>query len=201
MISPFIYFVNQQRSLIFYLILFLSNSVGTDLVHAQGSDACDKMDTLKIFNGRIKMKMKAAIFHKMKKERVVEMYKSLFETTDMLNCEGFITNEGATLRFYQTTIDKPVANDNGLSDWKLIASFTDKIPESQWIESGWERISNGHLYFVRLLSHKKPEQLFKFVFFYIDNKLTFSLLQSPGDKKGSDLLDKYINIAAGESHP
>src|SRR5258708_33012662 len=99
MIFPFIYFVNQQRSLIFYLILFLSNSVGTDLVHAQGSDACDKIDTLKIFNGRIKMKMKAAIFYKMNKEIVVEMYKSLFETTDMLNCEVFITTVCATFRF------------------------------------------------------------------------------------------------------
>ncbi|MBI1766948.1 MAG: hypothetical protein HY015_06470 [Bacteroidetes bacterium] len=196
--------VKMSRVLyIIHLILFSLAFIKINYTNAQGSEIVrTKMDTLRVLNGRLKVLLKTSTFTVMKTDQLLLMYSSSF-TGQILRADGFKIGENSTIRFYQTNIENSQSNDGGLSTWKLILSFTDQIPESQWIGSGVERMSNGFLYFVKLVSHERPEQFFKFVFFYIDNKLAFSLFQCPVYPLQAYPTEpeKYLSFVVNDPHP
>ena len=141
--------------------------------------APSEADTVHVLNGRLGVVLKSKSFEVLKPDSLRLMYSSTFNVGQIVCADGFRI-ENSTLRFYQTSIENHEVNDGGISTWKLIASFTDKIPQNHWLESGWERMRNGEsTYFVKLVSLEKPQQYYKFVFYYIDKKLSFSLFQCP----------------------
>lgn len=164
--------VLYTATLLVALFIIQSNSSAQD-------ESSHSMDTINVLNNRLKLILPTGSFQLIEKDQLQEMYKDSFNEGKILYANGFRFGENSMVRFYQTTIDYPNTNDNALSTWKLIELYTSKVPQGQWMESGWKRITNGHLYFVKIVSHEKPEQLFKFVFFYIDAKLCFSLFQCP----------------------
>jgi len=161
-----------------------------------------KIDTLRVLNGRLNVLLKTSTFTVVKTDQLMQMYSASFKTGKVLYADGFRFGENSTLLFYQTNIENFATNDGDLSTWKLIESFTEKIPKSEWIESGWQQMRGGFLYFVKLVSYEKRPQFFKFVFFYIDNKLTFSLFQCPMDPLQTHPIEpeKYLSIVANDPH-
>lgn len=140
-----------------------------------------RMDTIYVLGGRLSVVLKSNSFAVLKNEELRKTYAALFNPRDLIAADGFRIDEKSTLRFYQTNIENHEIKDGGVSTWQQITSFTDKIPQYYWLESGWERMSHGAqmMYFVKLISLKQPQQYFKFVFYYIDKKLAFSLFQCP----------------------
>ena len=164
--------------------------------------APSEADTIHVLNGRLGVVLKSKSFEVIKADSLRQMYSSSFNVGKILCADGFRI-ENSTLRFYQTSIENNEVSDGGLSTWKLIASFTDKIPQNHWMESGWERMRNGTVtYFVKLVSLEKPQQYYKFVFYYIDKKLSFSLYQCPVyfTEIYPSNPDKFPGFAAHEIH-
>ena len=196
---------NGVLVVIFYLILFSSIFVITiSYVRAQELEVktSPKIGTLRVLNGRLNVLLKTRTFTVVKTDQLLQMYSSSFNTGKVLYADGFRFGENSTLLFYQTNIENFATNDGDLATWKLIESFTNKIPKSEWIESGWQQMRGGFLYFVKLVSYEKRPQFFKFVFFYIDNKLTFSLFQCPMDPLQTHPIEpeKYLSIVANDPH-
>lgn len=185
-------------------ILFFLAFTHINYINAQTSEAARaKTDTLRVLNSRLKVILKTSTFAVMKTDQLLKMYSTSFNVGQILRTDGFSIGENSTLRFYQTNIENSASNDGDLSTWKLIESFTDKIPQGQWIESGWEKMSNGFLYFVKLVSHEKPHRFYKFAFFYLDNKLSFSLFQCPiyPSEAYPSEPEKYVSIVSSDPHP
>ena len=164
--------------------------------------APSESDTVHVLNGRLGVVLKSKSFEVIKADSLRQMYSSTFNVGQILCADGFRI-ENSTLRFYQTTIENHEANDGGLSTWNLISSFTDKIPQNRWMESGWERLLNGgSTYFVKLVSLEK-QQYYKFTFYYIDQKLSFSLYQCPVHLTEiyPPKSDKFPGFVAHDIHP
>lgn len=158
------------------LLVGISNAIGQALTH----NADSKTDSFSLLNGQLKIAFKSRTFSAIKPKQLRPIFAGSLDTVKILSMNGFRIGEGATLRFYQTSINRPIEKDGGISTWKQIALLTDQVPESSsWLESGWKAMGKDYLYFVKLISGQKPEQYFEFAFFYIDNKLSFSVLQCP----------------------
>lgn len=165
--------------------LFLVSGLG--VTNAQVADSTllhnNKTDSIYILNGRLAVVLAEGSYKTIPTDLLVKKYACNFGTGKVLKSYGFVLTGKDTLRFYQTSIGRPVANDNGVSIWNLIGSFADKISDSYWTGSGWNKMGNDYKYFIKLIAGKK--QFFEFNFFFLDDKLTFSLLQCP-------LRDRYF---------
>lgn len=148
---------------------------------AQVCESIQKQETngISILNNRVQIQLKNGLLKKLKKERLLRQYSREFGISRPLCTDGFQLAENVMLRFYKTEIDNPGSNDSGLSTWKPIQLFTEKIPRNQWIESGWKRVNRSYIYFVKVASPRKRGQFFEFFFFNIDEKLTFGVFQCP----------------------
>src|SRR5581483_5314579 len=130
-------------------------------------DIAAKSDTLPVLHGRVSVLLKPGTFEVIKTDQLLQMYSSSFNIGKIICADGFKVGKNSSLKFYQTSIENPEINDGGLSTWKLIVSFTDKIPQNQWLESGWSKMTNGALmYSIKLISNERPETFSKFVFYY-----------------------------------
>jgi len=165
---------SQHRATLLSVCVFFFVFTITREVHAQVSTDV-KPDTLCILNGHVNILLEAGTYDTVKTEQLIQMYSSTFNAGQVMSAQGFKFNENSILRFYQTAIENHTRNDGGLSTWKLIESFTDKILQSRWIESKWEEHADGPWYYVNLVSREKPTKFFKFIFFYIDSKLAFCI--------------------------
>ena len=165
----------------FYLVFItLTFWVNIQWIHAQQQpEAKPQMDTLSVLNDGLRIALINGTFQRMGTRELVKMYSASFGIEKIIYSDGFRIHENTLLRFYQTSIPRPVIDDGGLATWKTIELYTSKIPEGHWIKSGWKIMDNHDLYFVELISDEKPERFFKFVFFYLDDKLCFSVLQCP----------------------
>jgi energy-coupling factor transporter transmembrane protein EcfT len=172
----------------------------------QGQISTDlKPDTLSLLNGHVNILLKAGTYDTMKTEQLIQMYSLVFNSGQVISTRGFKFSENSNLRFYQTSLENHVRNDGGLSTWKLIESFTNKIPQGLWMESKWEAHAGGYWYFVKLASREKPAQFFKFIFFYVDGKLAFCVheyvvdpLQASEDNSDPQ---NYLSYVYANTHP
>jgi len=140
-------------------------------------------DTVVILKGKLKLVLPTSIHKQIKKRVLLRQYSSEFKINEVQLAHGFDFGKNTTYRFFYTKIDHPEVNDGGFATWKLIESFTDKIPNSRWIKSGLVKTSNGYLYFVNLTYPDKGKlQFSKFIFFPMDGKLAFGLFQCPEDE-------------------
>ena len=194
---------NQVLFAIVQLIWFFIVFVKVSYISAQAPVAITptKTDTLRVLNGGLSVLLKASSYTVLTTDQLVKMYPSTFNTGSVLSTDGFLIGIDSALSFYQTAIKDSALNDGGLSTWKTIGLFTDKIPQSKWLESGWERMRSGVvLYSVKLVSQEKVQQFYKFVFRYIDNKLAFSLFHCPA-KIDPHQPQKYLSVALNDSDP
>lgn len=194
----------QQANSLLSVFAFVFVLTGTSNVQGQVS-ADLKPDTLGILNGHVNILLKPGTYDSMKTDQLIQMYSSTFKVGQVLSTNGYKFNENSNLRFYQTSIENHARNDGGLSNWKLIESFTNKIPQSRWIESKWEAHAGGYWYFVKLASREKRGQFFKFIFFYIDGKLAFCVheysvdpLQTLADNNDPK---NYVSYVYANTHP
>ncbi len=160
-----------------------------------------KMDTIHVLNGRLHLLLKSSTYKVMSSKELLEMYSASFNIGQIQYTDGFKIGENSTLTFYQTSIENLAVNDGSVSTWKLIESFTDKIPKNQWLKSGWSRMTNGDfMYSVKLVSNERPQLLSRFVFYYIDNKLSFSLFQCPVQtlEINPGEPEKYMSVVAND---
>ena len=164
-----------------------------------------KPDTLRILNGHVNILLKQGTYDTLKTGQLIKMYSSEFNEGTVVSTKGFKFNESSSLRFYQTSIENHESNDGGLSTWKLIESFTDKVPNARWMESKWEAHAGGPWYFVKLVSGKNASKVYKFIFFYIDRKLAFCVHEYAVDSSQTcaDNSDpkNYLTYVYASTHP
>jgi hypothetical protein len=148
--------------------------------NAQSSKAysVSKKDTISVFGDQLKISLNAVSFEKIPSETSARKYRGMFNLHDVTKSNGFVLNERDTLVFFMTSVDRPNENDGGIATWELINSFLDKMPAYR-LESGWNKLGRSYLYFVKLILDAKPNCVFEFNFFFIENKLVLSLLQRP----------------------
>jgi hypothetical protein len=145
--------------------------------NAQSSKICaSKKDTVSVFGSRLKITLTEGAFKKISEKSSLRKYDGLFNLHDAINSCAFVLRGKDTLVFYMTSISRPLENDGGISTWQVINSFLDKSSAYR-MESGWKKMGHDYLYFVKLILDSRPDQLFEFNFFFIDDKLVFSLLQ------------------------
>ncbi len=194
----------HHLSTLLSVFVFLFVFARTSQVQGQIS-AAPKTDTLCILNGHANILLNAGTYDTIKTEQLIQMYSSTFNMGQILKTSGFRLSENSNLRFYQTSLENHTLNDGGLATWRLIESFTSKIPSGRWIESKWEAHSGGHWYFVKLASSENPAKFYKFIFFYIDNKLAFSVHEYIEDKmqarKGNSDPQNYLSYVYSNTHP
>jgi len=195
-----------KQHVILLLSVFIFFFVFARAIEVQGQISTDlKPDTLKILSGHANILLEEGTYDIMKTEQLKQMYSSTFHAGQVMNASGFRLNDNSSLRFYQTSIENHTRNDGGLSTWNLIESFADKIPQCLWIENKREAHAGGYWYFVKLASHEKPTQFFKFIFFYVDNKLAFCIheyvvnpLQTSKDESDPK---NYLSYVFANTHP
>jgi len=157
---------------------------------------CQKKDTIAILDNRLEIVLKDAAFEEIPNDLLVEKYSRSFGIGQLVNAYGLVLRVGDTLAFYQTSIDRLGVDDGGISTWKIINLFADKVPTSHWVESGWNTAGRDFIYFVKLISDEEIKQYFEFNFFFIENKLTFSLHQRPLNLKYFTDQKKYVILWA-----
>ncbi|GHN02469.1 hypothetical protein WSM22_39580 [Cytophagales bacterium WSM2-2] len=201
MIKP----IKHHVTVLLWIVVFiLAVTTITTRVHGQALLNL-KPDTLCVLNGHVNILLKAGTYDTIKTEELVQMYSSVFSQGKIISTCGFRFGENSNLRFYQTSLEKCTYNDGGLMTWKLIESFTDKIPQGQWIESKWEAHGGGYWYFVSLASCDKPGHFYNFIFFFVDGKLAFSVHEYVTDplkasKEYSEPRD-YLSYVYTNTHP
>lgn len=163
----------QQPGTILGAFVFFFILTGID-VRGQTSSSL-RPDTLCVLNGHVNILLQPGTYDTVKTEQLLQKYTSVFNVGHVISTCGFILSDNSSLRLYQTSLENHIRGDGDLSTWKLIESFTDKIPQRRWIESKWETHGGKYRYFVNLISLEEPTRFFKFVFFYIDGRLAFSL--------------------------
>lgn len=169
---------SRQLALTIIALILFSGEVVTKAQALKSPAPYLKKDTVSVFSNRLKIRLAEGSFEKMPAEVSAQKYASLFNLHDISQCSGFVLHAKDTLVFYMTSIDRPSENDGGISTWEVINSFMDRVPAYR-MESGWNKLGRDYLYFVKLVPNAKPDHLFEFNFFFIDNKLVFSLLQRP----------------------
>jgi hypothetical protein len=166
-----------KRTLI-HLIVIMALSFGERVANAQPPNAGSptKKDTVSVFGNRLKVALPDGAFEKMPADVSDRKYAELFSLHDVTSSRGFVLRGKDTLVFYMTSIDRPTENDGGILTWQVINSFLDKASAYR-MESGWSRLGRDYLYYVKLILDEKPDNFFEFNFFFIENKLAFSLLE------------------------
>jgi len=163
------------------LIIVLMFCLGEGATKAQAVNSAQripKKDTVSVFGNRLKISLADGTFEKMSAEVSAHKFTGLFNLHNVTKCNGFTLRAKDTLVFYMTSIDRPTENDGGISTWEIINSFLDKVSTYR-MESGWKKLGLDYMYFVKLVIGAKPRHLYEFNFFFVDNKLVFSLLQRP----------------------
>jgi hypothetical protein len=183
---------NSRVLLAIVLALLLG---GGGMTNAQPAKVCQgsKKDTISVFGRRLKIALSGA-FERMPTHITSGKYIGLFNLHDVTTSSGFVLRAKDTLVFYMTSIDRPLENDGGIATWQIINSILDKMPAFR-MESGWNKLRQDYLYFVKLVLDRKPEYLFEFNFFFIENKLAFSLLQRPIKELGIIEQESYTLIS------
>ncbi|HTH57546.1 MAG TPA: hypothetical protein VL728_15955 [Cyclobacteriaceae bacterium] len=136
------------------------------------SSSSANLDTVSVFDSRLKITLTAHTFEKLPPQVSAGQFSGVFNLHDVTTASGFVLKGKDTLVFFLTSIDRPRGNDGGIATWQLINSILDKA-QGYRTESGWNKLGRDYLYFVKLIVN---DCLFECNFFFIDEKLTFSLL-------------------------
>ena len=160
-----------------HLTIVMALSLGEQVASAQSRKDCVvKKDTVSIFGNRLKIALPEGAFERIPADVCTRKYAGIFNLHDVTNSSSFVLRSKDTLVFYATSMERANQNDGGISTWHVINSFLDKTPAYR-MESGWKKMDRDYLYYVRLILGKEPDHFFEFNFFFIENKLMFSLLE------------------------
>lgn len=174
-----------SRSLIFRLVILITGllSITPTLIFAQEPQCSEQFtpDNVTILRGKLNVLLSKGSFKVIDKKKMLREYPKDFEFKKVIDVKGYSIGENATLRFYQTDITNLNKNDMGLSAWKMFQSFTERISDGHWTESGRKRLGSDYLYYLRVKRLKKIEVFEEFVFFYIHHKLVIAIFQCPLD--------------------
>lgn len=135
-------------------------------------------DTAVVLNGRVKLVLPSVPYRKIQRRELFKQYTAEFRVDKLQFATGFDFGENTTYRLFCTNMDGQEGNDRGLTMWKRLKLFTDRIPHGRWIKSGYRSTKDGYLYFVNIVYPIKDGLRFaKFIFFDVDGKLAFGLFQ------------------------
>jgi hypothetical protein len=149
-------------------------------LQCKGQEVQTKPDTIIMLDDKLKLLLRWDGSKKMEKRKTLYDEYTKRYNIDKLHCASGFTNGNIICRVFHTNLIDSVRNDFGLNTWNLISRFTDKVPNNDWLKSGFEIVGGQTVYYVDLISmNHKDEKFLRFFFFNQNDTLVFISFECP----------------------